>query len=93
MRIKHRYYNGNVHAVSCLPSGRYWGMFHHAMTGGNSFAQGQVLGMSSHAVTGGNSFAQQQVLVSFLLLVSDVLYGRACGGGILIQTTKDNSPD
>ena len=25
MRIKHRYYNRNVHAVTCLPSSRCWG--------------------------------------------------------------------
>ena len=40
--------------------------------------------MFDHAVMGGNSFAQWQVSVSFLLLAGDVLYGRACGGGIQI---------
>ena len=33
---------------------------------------------------GGNSFAQQRVSVGSLLLAGDVLYGRACGGGIQI---------
>ena len=60
-------------------------MFNHAVTGGNSFAQWQILGMFNHAAMGGNSFAQWQVPVGFLLLVSDVLYGRACGGGIQIH--------
>ena len=49
--------------------------------------------MCDHAVMGGNSFAQWQVSISFLLLACDVLYDRACGGGIWIQTTKDNPPD
>ena len=39
MRIKHRDYNGNVHAVSCLPSGRYCEC---SVMGGNSFSQWQV---------------------------------------------------
>ena len=51
------------------------------------------IGMFNHAVMGGDSFAQQRVSVSFLLLASDVLYSRACGGGIQIRTTQDNPPD
>ena len=59
-------------------------MSSHAMMSGNSFAQQQDLGMSSHAMMGGNSFAQWWVPVCFSFLVGDVLYGRACGGGIQI---------
>ena len=63
MTIKHRDYNRNVHAVSCLPSSGYW----------------------ECSVIGGNSFAQWQVSVGSLLLVGDVLYGRACGGVVQIH--------
>ena len=42
---------------------------------------------------GGNSFAQWKVSVGSLLLVGDVLYGRACGGVIQIWTTQENLPN
>ena len=66
------------------------GLSSHAMMSGNSSAQQQVLGRPSHAMRSGGSFAQWQVLVGSLLLVSDVLYGKARGSGMWIWLAKDN---